>query len=201
VVHLLDAFPEVEELEVDIGRTRFRRSNLDPYERFAVGSLATLRQPLRIFEIGTYDGATTLLLARCAPKAEVFTLDLPQSAADAATVAMEVENAKAGVGSLFAGQEAATRITQLFGDSRSFDFSPWFDSIDLVLIDGGHEYEVVSADTATAKKLLNPRRGVAVWDDYMPGWPGVVRAVDESGLSVFSIAGTDLAVHVSGRQA
>ncbi len=56
---------------------------------------------------------------------------------------METENAKAGVGSLFAGQEAAARITQLLGDSLSFDFSPWFNSIDLVLIDGGHEYEVV----------------------------------------------------------
>lgn len=194
VVHVLDAFPGAADIEVDMGLVTFRLSNLDPYERYAVAALAVLRKPRRILEIGTYDGATTLLLARAAPDAEIFTLDLPPESAGSATVTWETDNAAAGVGSRFRGDPDAVRITQLLGDSRTFDFSPWHGTIDLVLVDGGHAYEPAKADTGSAQKLL-ASGGMIIWDDYTVGWPGVVRAVDESGLSVIRLAGTDLAVH------
>jgi predicted O-methyltransferase YrrM len=191
---LLTAYPQIEDLAIDLGIVTYRRSNLDPLERFVIAALATLGRARRIFEIGTYDGATTLLLARAAPDAEILTLDLPRQAAELASVALETANVSAGVGSRFHGRPEEERIMQLFGDSREFDFTPWHGTVDLVIIDGGHEYSPAKADTATAVALLAPG-GTAIWDDYTVGWPGVVQAIDETGLSVFRVAGTDLAVY------
>lgn len=176
--HLLDAYPEADAVEVELGTVRYRLSNLDPSEQYVLGALARLRPPQRAFEIGTYDGASTLLLARNAPKAEIFTLDLPPSDAASATLTEEASNAAEGVGSRFRSTPEATRIIQLLGDSRTFDFSPWYGSVDLVIVDGGHELGCTRPDTANALRLLRPG-GVVVWDDYTPGWPDVVRAVDE----------------------
>lgn len=176
--HLLDAYPEVEAVPVDLGTVTYRLSNLDPFEQYVLGALTRLRQPRRIFEIGTYDGASTLLLARNSAGAEVFTLDLPAADATSATVVEETRNATAGVGSRFRESPEATKITQLLGDSRTFDFSPWVGTVDLVLVDGGHDYACVHADTANALRLLRSG-GVVIWDDYVPAWPDVVRAVDE----------------------
>ncbi len=51
------AYPGFADLEVDLGTVAYRHSNLDPFEQYAVGALARLHSPRRIFEIGTYDGA------------------------------------------------------------------------------------------------------------------------------------------------
>jgi predicted O-methyltransferase YrrM len=98
------------------------------------------------------------------------------------------------VGSRFAGAPQAARIHQLYGDSRAFDFSPWAGRVDLVLVDGGHEPDVVTADSRHAFELLRPG-GLIIWDDYVAGWPGVMSAVDALDARVFQIANTDLAVY------
>jgi predicted O-methyltransferase YrrM len=194
---IFDAFPGVEQVNVEMGTIRYTNNNLDPFEQFALGAICQLRKPRRIFEIGTFDGATTMILATSAPDAEILTLDLPPAAANAATDATEAANAAAGlVGVRFRDTPQAERITQLFGDSRQFDFSPWYGTVDLVLVDAGHDYEFVVSDTRSALRLLAPG-GVIIWDDYMPYFPGVVRAVDESGVSVFHLTRSDFAVHDS----
>ena len=57
------------------------------------------------------------------------------------------------------------RITHLFGDSRSFDFAPYFGKMDLVFVDGDHHYDSVVSDTITAFKLIR-EGGCIVWHDY-----------------------------------
>ncbi len=194
---IFEAFPGVEHVNVAMGTIRYTNNNLDPFEQFALGAICQLRKPRRIFEIGTFDGATTMILARSAPHADIFTLDLPADAASAATDAIEAANAAAGlVGARFRDKPEAERITQLFGDSRHFDFSPWHGSIDLVLVDAGHDYEFVASDTRSALRLLAPG-GVIIWDDYMPYFPGVVKAVDESDVPVFHLVRSDFAIHDS----
>lgn len=192
-LYLLDLYPEAEDLTVDLGAVRYRRSNLDPMEQFAVCAIAQLRKPTVVFEFGTFDGATTMLLARNLPRARIVTLDLDPIQAQAATVEDEIANARDGAGSRFARSAESARIEQLLGDSRHFDFSPWYGAIDLVIVDAGHDYACVSADTTTALRLVRSG-GVVVWDDYTRGWPDVVRAVDEAGRRIFHLAGTDLAV-------
>jgi len=42
---MLDLYPEIEGLTVDLGSISFRRQNLDPLERFFLAALVALRQP------------------------------------------------------------------------------------------------------------------------------------------------------------
>lgn len=179
-----DRFPELEGRPIDMGQVTFRRSNMDPLEQYCISAVIEMTHPRRIFEIGTFDGATTRVLARSAPDAEVFTLDLPPESAVLASVAQEATHAGAGqVGSRFHETPEAPRITQLLGDSTTFDYSPWEGTVDLVLVDAGHEYANARADSQAALRLLRPG-GVILWDDYEPCWPGVVKAVDELELPV-----------------
>ena len=181
---LFERFPELEHRAIDVGRVTYRRSNMDPLEQYCISAVVEMTRPDRIFEIGTFDGATTHVLARSAPEAEVLTLDLPPESAVLASVAQEATHAGAGeVGSRFRDTPEASRITQLLGDSTTFDYTPWEGAVDLVLVDAGHEYENARADSQAALRLLRPG-GVILWDDYEPGWPGVVRAVDELQLPV-----------------
>src|SRR5690606_750981 len=101
----------------------------------------------------------------------------------------------------FCGTPEARRIHQLWGDSRTFDCSPYQGTCDLVFIDACHDYEFAASDTQKALRLVSPT-GVVVWHDYMEGWPGVVRAVDEllPTCCIYHIAGTSLAVFDNARQ-
>jgi predicted O-methyltransferase YrrM len=154
--------------------------------------------PKRIFEFGTFDGATTILLASACPAAEVFTLDLDCGSVNAtqpAAIKAEVDNVlNGGIGSRIAGNPAAGRIHQLVGDSASFDYTQYHNSIDLAFIDACHDYAYVKSDTANALRMVP--RGIIVWHDYNPGWPGVISAVDEllPKHRITHIAGTTLAV-------
>ena len=196
--HFLDLYPEAEALSLQVGELRYTRSNANPLEVFCLGCIAALRQPKRIFEIGTFDGATTVQLAAAAPGAEIFTLDLdPASvnAAQPATIQGEVQNVRdGGVGQRFIGKAAAQRIHQLLGDSTKFDYRPYHGTIDFVFIDACHDYAFAKSDTANALRMCPD--GVIVWHDYCTGWPGVVRAVDEllPEHRIQHIAGTSLAI-------
>lgn len=51
---------------------------------------------------------------------------------------------------------------------------------DLIYVDASHEYQAVKDDIAGWWKILK-KHGTLMGDDYMPGWSGVVRAVNEKG--------------------
>lgn len=189
---------DLAECTVPMGEVVYRPFNLDPTERFCVAALAMTRDVKSIFEFGTYDGATALLLARSAPASEVVTLDLPPSLArDAGDISEQQLTVAGGVGSKFQDAPEGERITQLFGDSRTYDFGRFRASMDLVLVDGGHSYECVRSDSENALDMLAPG-GMVVWDDY-GCWPSVARAVDDvalaSGISVIQLLPTELAVY------
>src|SRR5947209_165101 len=95
-IYVMTGFPEIADALVDIGRITWKTSNQDPLERYFLGAWCQTRRPRRIFEFGTYDGTTTLIMARNAPEAEIFTLDLPQDDATAAAhVTYELEHVQA----------------------------------------------------------------------------------------------------------
>lgn len=195
---VLDVLPGLRERPIEMGTITYTQSGMGPYEQYVLRGIASLTQPRVIFEIGTFEGQTTIALAEAAPGADVFTLDLPRGASVPHAVPHEAESvAQDAVGGRFRDKTAAARITQLRGDSTSFDFSPWFGKCDLVLVDGGHDYETVKTDTATALRLRSAS-GIIVWDDYIPGWPGVVRAVDElNDPRIFHLVNTTLAILLS----
>jgi hypothetical protein len=188
---LIELFPGIEPESVTVPVTEiFRpRDMVVPLpELLTLGAICRQLQPRRIFEIGTYTGSSTLLMAMNTPEAtELITLDY--------------ETAEI-VGSAYRGAPHASKIRQLHGDSRIFDFAPYGNNIDLILVDANHAYEFVKVDTDTAFKLLKPG-GVIVWDDYR--WldihsecRGVTFCLNELQQSrpVFHITGTRFAIYV-----
>jgi Methyltransferase domain len=154
-----------------------------------------------VVEIGTFDGRTTLNLAINAAHADVFTLDLPpdERAAFALAPGERQYVDKPQPGARFrncdpAWRAAARRITQLLGDSATFDWSPYAGSAGLVFVDGSHAYEYVRKDSATAMRLVAPG-GLVLWHDY-GRWEGVTRALEELDaerrLGLRHMAGTSL---------
>lgn len=177
--------------------------SMDPIELFVLLAIIELRSPRKIFEFGTYDGSTTLRLARAAPAAAIWTIDLAEpDAADyrERIAADEAPPDFSGIGSLFARESAGT-ITQLIGDTRSFDFAPWEGSIDLVIVDADHAYDSILSDSRAALRMVRSG-GVIVWDDYSSHYPSVIRALDElrakEGLtSLVHVRSTELAVYTA----
>lgn len=151
-------------------------------ESFLIMQLVAMMQPQRIFEIGTSQGRMTALMAMNAPPStQIFTLDLPPDAA-APTHATDlhlVELARRELGIAFRDTTWAKSITQLLGDSSRFDFSPYYDSIDLVMVDGSHSYPFVFSDSMQAFRMIQPG-GVILWHDYgsMRSEYGVTKLVD-----------------------
>ena len=86
------------------------------------------------------------------------------------------------------------KINQLFGDSASFDFSPFYKSCSLIFIDGSHAYEYALSDPYAAMKMVK-KRGVIIWHDYGI-WEGVTRALEEieekEKIGLKNISGTSL---------
>ena len=147
-----------------------------PMETQVLSALVCFLQPRSIFEIGTYNGFTTLHFAiNSLGDCSIFTLDLPPdfnvmakeeiskySYDDLLVVQLSMENIKNRV---YQNHPQKTKIRELFGDSKTFDYSPYHKKIDFIFIDGNHSSEFVKSDTDNAFKMLS-ERGVIVWHDY-----------------------------------
>jgi hypothetical protein len=169
---------------------------------------AATRVGEEIIEIGTFDGRTTLNLAvNARPHLDVFTLDLPPDVAPKFDLAAGefafVQKPRSGrhfreAPAQWAGP--ARRITQLFGDSATFDWSAHVGRAGLVFVDGSHAYDYVTADTATAFSLVT-NKGMVIWHDYGV-WDGVTRALEEieasRHLGLRHVRGTSLVVWQAG---
>lgn len=158
--------------------------NATIHEVFTLNFAVAVRQPKTIFEIGTFDGRTTLNLAANTPAdSRIYTLDLPSSGLNKTKFVLEEYDKlyvdKPASGTRFKNNAEGAKITQLLGDSATFDFSPYFNSVDFVFVDGSHAYEYALSDSLNALKLLRNGTGVILWHDYgHVCWPGVARALD-----------------------
>ena len=142
-----------------------------PLEQLACLAILTkATEPFAVFEMGTFRGRTALNFAlNSPPDARVYTLDLPPTnrseAQDETNRADATIISKSVTGSEYIGTDVEKKIVQLYGDSRTFDFSPYFDSMDLVYVDGAHDYEAVKRDSENAIRMLRPG-GYALWDEF-----------------------------------
>lgn len=176
---LSDIFPGIAETEIRV-KYAPHMGGTSPSDLMALAQIAKFVQCKNIFEIGTFRGLTTYHLAlNSAEKTHVWTLDLPHSAISQAKFELtdlQFIN-KPLSGELFLHTEMAAKITQLLGDSATFDFGPYQRSMDLVYVDGGHSFEYAMADSHTARRLLAPG-GLVLWHDY-PTYPGVWRCLED----------------------
>lgn len=193
-------FPGIERIRVTIPCSCiFREAGTLPLrESLVLASICKFLTPRRIFEIGTYKGMTTLLLAmHTPPETDIFTLDLfpARSATKYPSDPGNVTGLPFTLGEFYRGTEFESRIHQLYGDSALFDFEPFHGTCEFVLIDGNHTYENVKLDTENAFRIVRPG-GVVIWDDYDAEWgPGVMRALHElAGKPLHHIVGTRFAI-------
>jgi predicted O-methyltransferase YrrM len=140
------------------------------------------------FEFGTCTGKTAYLWARNAPAdAQIVTLTLaPEQAAAYARGAGDSDEdtrfalaESAFTDFLYSGTPEAARITQLFGDSKTFDESAYEQWADLVFVDGSHAESYVESDSAKAMRIVKPG-GLVLWHDYAGPThaPGVFTALN-----------------------
>lgn len=180
---VFDLFPDARNMQITMD-LRYNYWSLSPTDLYFICCIAKAQGVRRVLEIGTYDGNTALLLARNCPEAQITTIDLPQG-----------KETTFVVGERYHDSPERERITQLYGDSTQFDFSPYYGAMDLVFIDGGHDYGCVQSDSLIAQRLVNST-GIIIWDDYL-NWSGVKRAVEElamPGRHLFHLSGTRLAI-------
>jgi hypothetical protein len=130
-------------------------------------------KPRRHLEFGTWYGAGTVYcLEEC--DATVWTLNLPQGERRADGKAAYGDGSSAGgasdsgaaIGRLYLEADLGHRVCQIYCDTRKWDIgnypSGFFES---VLVDGGHQADVVVSDTMKAIELLRPG-GLCLWHDF-----------------------------------
>ncbi len=182
--------------------------NVSEKELVVLNSLVVSSNANSIFELGTFDGRTTRnLAANAGDHGRVFTLDLPRASVIGLTAPIHQHEEryvdKDISGARYRGSSEEPRITQLYGDSGTFDFSQYFGIIDFVFVDASHAYRYVVNDSLVALKLLQREGGVIVWHDY-GRWDGVTRALNDLRVNhgkfaeLSYIEGTTLAFLRSG---
>ena len=96
-----------------------------------------------IFEIGTFKGRNAINLSYNTDNdVVIYTLNRPQNECDF-TVGEYIHNKK-----------DPHKIKQLFGNSMEFDFSPYYDKIDLMIVDGNYHYKYLYHDIIESLKCV-----------------------------------------------
>ena len=161
--------------------------NVSDFELDVINRLVTFHDPGNLFEIGTFDGRTTLnLAAHSRPDARVYTLDLSPAGMERTALPLEVgidcssTNLCPGCG--LPGLTSSRRLFSCSAISAVYDLRRFYGRIDFAFIDGSHAYDYVLQDLATAIRLMR-ESGIILWHDYVregpTAWPGVPRALGE----------------------
>jgi predicted O-methyltransferase YrrM len=153
------------------------------FDHMFIASLVRALKPKVCFEIGTSLGlVTATIAANSSETTEVHTLDLSD---------------EPRIGSFFRERDESRKIHQHFGSSESFDYAPLEGEVGLMFIDGSHEFEDVRRDSANAFKLISDK-GVVVWHDVSPYFPGVIRALESlpQAKEIYLVQGTSCGIFV-----
>ena len=174
MIHLRphEVFDQVRQAERLVTLCLPRRESLTSVlEKSVLLSLVRIVRPKRIFEFGTCLGETSVAMAANS-NARVYTLDLPAQASVPDAVPLD-QCERRNLGHrrrelpVFEGTVLAARIEQLAGNSLTYDYSRFYGCVDFVLVDGGHQIEVVRNDTEEAMRMVSPRGlSCVVWHDY-----------------------------------
>src|SRR5271157_794850 len=183
------------------GSLTYNDGSLGIQDQVALMSLLLDRKPEVVLEIGTYNGATTRLMALNLPRAKIHTLDLPPDISSEELHQSKlpkddfhlIGNRRAG--QAFLADPVITNVTQHYGDSATWDFSP-VQGLDFVFIDGSHTDQYVRNDTIRCAEAA-AGRATFVWHDFDYCHYDVVRYLTEmasAGLPVRHIASTNMAM-------
>jgi hypothetical protein len=190
-----------ENLEVKISPLKANEHNTTEFELLAITAILKDKDCNTVFEIGTYDGRTTRAMAMNLhnTSGKIYTINLPSQTKQVAlsTSILDIELAsKQKSGERFLNRPEQQYIEQLWGDSATFDFAPYYHKMDLVFIDGAHSEFYVKNDTARAIQMLKPFGGWILWHDaphfgvakFLKKW------ISEGNRPVYFIKNTTLAI-------
>ena len=206
--HLADVFPDrsIESNQIRLEDFLGRWGNLSIEALCKLCLIIRGIKPKNVFEIGTYNGTTTLQIAQNLSDVEhmIYTLDLPDnytghgmSEIDTYMFQTTLPNIERKFNKTIYKKTIKPSIQQLIGDSRTFDFSPYYGKINLVFIDGAHDYDTKKSDTENALKMLADH-GVIIWDNYNDvGCPFTTKYLSELSheLKIYNLKNTQLAVY------
>ncbi len=164
-----------------------------------LSALALALRASTIFEIGTYNGLSTWCLAENAPdQAAVHTLDLsPEEAPQLRIETRDEDTRRRFARRIFDVLPPSARVIDHWGDSATFDFTPFYGRCQLVYVDGAHSEQYVRSDTEHALRML-ALDGAVVWDDYVREVEGVRPVLDSrSDLWRRRVPGTRLVLHLT----
>jgi hypothetical protein len=158
--------------KIIIENWNYRQGNVSLYELYSLSSLAKHFAPKVIFEIGTFDGRTTLHFAlNTGDATQINTLDLPPEDLHNVKLKLDsgdpqlVDKKQFRIGECFIDRAESKKITQHLSDSAAFDYSPFAGKVDFFFVDGAHSYEYIKSDTENALKTLSDK-GIILWHDY-----------------------------------
>ena len=126
-----------------------------------------LNDTQNVFEIGTFDGITSLNCSLNANNSKVYTLDLhldhsldelqDKEYLDFDKDLINSDNRRSDI------LKDISNVIQLYGDSTKYDFSKT--DYSMAFIDRGHNYQTVKRDTENILKYIN-KPGSVFWHDY-----------------------------------
>lgn len=204
-VNLNKVFPdELERGDIRLENFLGHWGNVSIEELCKICLIVKWLKPLRILEMGTYNGMTTLQMAlNSPPENNVYTVDLPPDVAGTIHLGKIDEmiskqfcnrfNTK--IGSYFEGRRDV-HITQLWGETSKIDYDILGGSADLIFVDAAHDYANKRLDTEIAFNLVSPG-GVILWHNYADICaPDVTRCLSEYAKTkkIFHLRNTSLAV-------
>jgi hypothetical protein len=172
-----------EQTSIILQVTESQDGNVSVQELAILCAAASKCSSADIFEIGTFDGRTTknLFYNLKNDQANVYTLDLPRDQLKETKLAVGRDDVtyidKNESGAHFKSV-GTTRIKQLYGDSATFDFTPYEKKMGVIFVDGSHAYEYVKNDAKCALKMISDEGGDIFFHDYN-AWDGVTTALDE----------------------
>jgi predicted O-methyltransferase YrrM len=129
-----------------------------------IGAVMCNSNPSVVLEIGTSTGHTTALMATNAPRARIYTLNIPpdEIASGEGGVLTTHAPATEEIGSYYKEKRLAN-ITQIFSNSATWE--PNVGTINVAFVDGCHDSEFVYNDTCKILKAMIPGSFI-LWHDF-----------------------------------
>jgi hypothetical protein len=168
---------------VDVNERRIRDAE-------CIGSVVCNSNPSVVLEIGTSTGHTTALIASNAPRAHVYTLNIPPEgiAAGEGGVFTTVAPSREEIGTYYR-EKGLTNITQILANSATWE--PDIGTVDVAFVDGCHDTEFVYNDTRKILRMTKPGSFI-LWHDFNPNLTGNYDWINSVCLGVEELYGDRL---------
>ncbi len=145
-----------------------------------IGAACCNGDPKILLEIGTAHGRTTALMARNAPQATVYTVNIPPEEIAEGGRNVTFAPSREEIGRYYR-ERGCGNVRQIFANTR--DWEPGFGPIDVAFIDGCHDAEFVVNDTRKVLAAAGPG-SIVLWHDFNPDLVRVYPWIHEVCLGV-----------------